>query len=83
MVLFSVAAHEMLPISDAYCGISHSFLSDRTAVQFLGRLQRHTQQGYSVDAGLSFAVGQAIFAHPQVWNVMVQHQVIQARQHGL
>ena len=43
----------------------------------------HAKQRQAADAGLSFAVGQAVFAHPLVWNFMVQHQVIQASQHGL
>ena len=59
------------------------FLPDRTAVKFLGRLQRHAQQRQTADNGLGFAVGQVVFAYPQVWNVIVQYQVLQACQHVL
>ena len=73
-------------VANLCCVLRHqpiAFLPDRTAVQFLGRLQRHTQQGHGADAGLGFAVGQDVFAHPKVWYVMVQHQVIKSRQHRL
>lgn len=83
MYLLSLAARKVLPISDAYCGISQSLFGCRKAVQCLRRLQRDTQQRHTANASLGFAVGQAVFAHPQVGYVMVLHQVIQARQHWL
>ena len=71
MYLFILAAHEVLPTSDAYCGISQS--------HFCLTARRRSFWAASRDTpGLGFAVGHAVFAHPQVWNVMVQHQVIQA-----
>jgi hypothetical protein len=75
MYFFSVAAHEVLPISDAYCGISHSFfcLSARRFISWAAPSDTPRSGMQRILAWVLRSV--RLFWHPQVRNVKAQNQV--------